>query len=89
MQNSLNSLMNNSVKELVAIAASVGAHCRPCLEYHVRAATELGISKEDIEAAVAVGHQVEMGAVSAMKKTSASILGQPEEGACCSGKGCC
>lgn len=67
-------LMNESVKELVAIGASVGAHCQPCLEYHIQAAIELGIAKEDICQAIEVGHTVEKGAMVAMKKFSAAVV---------------
>ena len=27
--------MDEKVKELIAVGASVGAHCQPCLTYHV------------------------------------------------------
>jgi AhpD family alkylhydroperoxidase len=62
--------MNESIKELIAIGASVGAHCQPCLEYHIQAAIELGVSPGDIQQAIAIGHQVEKGAMVAMKKFS-------------------
>lgn len=64
--------MNEAVKELVAIGASVGAHCQPCLEHHIRAATRLGISPEDIHQAITIGHTVEKGAMVAMRKFSAA-----------------
>jgi AhpD family alkylhydroperoxidase len=67
-------IMDESIKELVAIGASVGAHCQPCLEYHIQAAFELGIAEEDIRAAIAVGHAVEKGAQSAMKKFSTQVV---------------
>ncbi len=66
--------MNASVKELVAIGASVGAHCQPCLEYHIQAAIGLGVTEEEIRQAVAVGHTVEKGAMAAMKKFSATAV---------------
>lgn len=66
--------MTEGIKELVAIGASVGAHCQPCLEYHIRAASEIGVSEDDIRAAVAVGHTVEKGAMSAMKKFSSKAV---------------
>ena len=67
-------IMTEAIKELVAIGASIGAHCQPCLEYHIQAAVELGISEVDIRAAIAVGHAVEKGAMSAMKKFSAETV---------------
>lgn len=66
--------MNESIKELIAIGASVGAHCQPCLEYHIQAAIELGIRQEDIQQAVEVGHAVERGAMAAMREFSAAIV---------------
>ena len=66
--------MDERTKELIAIGASVGAHCQPCLTYHVEKARELGIDGEDIRLAIETGHMVEKGAMSAMKKFSASIL---------------
>ncbi len=67
--------MDERTKELIAIGASVGAHCQPCLTYHVEKARELGIDDEEIRAAIETGHMVEKGAMSAMKKFSANILG--------------
>jgi AhpD family alkylhydroperoxidase len=59
---------------LIAIGASVGAHCQPCLTYHVEKARELGIEDEEIRAAIETGHMVEKGAMSAMRKFSTNIL---------------
>ena len=66
--------MNESIKELIAIGASVGAHCQPCLEYHIQAAIELGVREEDIFQAVEVGHAVEKGAMAAMRDFSSAIV---------------
>jgi len=74
--------MDERTKELIAIGASVGAHCHPCLTYHVEKAREIGIAEEDIRAAIDTGHMVEKGAMSAMKKFSASILEPSPTGSC-------
>jgi len=66
--------MDKSVKELVAIGASVGAHCQPCLEHHIQAAIELGVTENAIRQAVEVGHAVEKAAMAAMKKFSAEAV---------------
>jgi AhpD family alkylhydroperoxidase len=66
--------MDERTKELIAIGASVGAHCQPCLTYHVEKARELGIDDEQIRLAIETGHMVEKGAMSAMRKFSANIL---------------
>jgi AhpD family alkylhydroperoxidase len=79
--------MDERTRELIAIGASIGAHCQPCLEWHVDKARELGIDDETIKAAIATGHMVEKGAMSAMRKFSADILTpKPSaESSCCSG----
>jgi AhpD family alkylhydroperoxidase len=66
--------MDERTKELIAIGASVGAHCQPCLTWHVEKARKLGIDDEDIRTAIETGHMVEKGAMSAMRKFSANIL---------------
>jgi len=53
--------LGTTTKELIAIGASVTAHCQPCLTYHVGKAREMGISEQEIQEAVAVGHKVEKG----------------------------
>ena len=74
--------MDERTKELIAIGASVGAHCQPCLAYHVEKARELGITEEEIRAAIDTGHMVEKGAMSAMRKFSASVLEPAPTGSC-------
>ena len=45
-------LLEQTEKELVAIGASVGAGCRPCIEHHVMAAREVGLSESELADAV-------------------------------------
>lgn len=66
--------MDKRTEELIAIGASVGAHCQPCLEYHIKAAQELNISPEEINQAIEIGHMIEKGAMSAMRKFSKSMI---------------
>ncbi len=69
-------MMDERTKELIAIGTSVGAHCLPCLEYHVNKARELDVSDDEIREAIAIGHTVEKGAMSAMRDLSSTILGE-------------
>ena len=66
--------MDEKMKELIAIGASVAGHCQPCLTHHVDQAKRLGIGADDIKEAVAVGRMVEKGALSAMNKFAQSVL---------------
>ena len=66
--------MDEKTKILIAIGASVCAHCQPCLQYHVKHAREAGLTEEEIREAIAVGHTVEKGSMAAMQKFSTSLL---------------
>ena len=88
--------MDVKTKELVAIGTSIGAHCQPCLTYHVAKAKEMGIEENEIREAIAVGHMVEKGSMTAMKQFADGVFGAPSatDSACCGGgkskiKGCC
>jgi len=80
--------MDEKTKELIAIGASVAAHCQPCLTYHVGKAKEMGIDEQEIREAVAVGHKVEKGSMSAMRDFTGKFLDSPtqDSSACCAGK---
>ncbi len=72
----------------------MGAHCQPCLVYHVGRAKDLGIKDDDIREAISIGHLVEKGAASAMRQFAAEVLsgGAGNAAGCCPGgatKGCC
>ena len=81
--------MDERIKELIAIGASVGSHCQPCLAWHLEKARELDVADDDIQAAVEVGFMVEKGAADAMRKYALEAAGQPEQdqGPCCSAGG--
>jgi AhpD family alkylhydroperoxidase len=44
--------------ELVAIGAAIGSNCIPCVEYHISAGRQLGISDDEIRAAIALADKV-------------------------------
>jgi len=80
--------MDERTKELIAIGASVSAHCQPCLAYHLEKARELGVEEDNIRTAIETGHMVEKGAMSAMRKYSASLVDTaPPEAPCCNSNG--
>ncbi|MFN2352097.1 MAG: carboxymuconolactone decarboxylase family protein [Kiritimatiellia bacterium] len=86
--------MNDKIKEMIAIGASIGAHCQPCLTYHATKAKEVGLTDDEIREAIAVGHMVEKGAMAAMRDFTKGILDGPAkaDAGCCGeskSKGCC
>jgi AhpD family alkylhydroperoxidase len=48
------SVLDRKTKELVAIAASLAAHCQGCLQGHVKKALKFGASREEIGEAIAI-----------------------------------
>lgn len=86
--------MEDRIVKLIAVGASVGANCHPCLEYNVAKAMEAGISREEIMEAVNVGKAVRTGAANSMDKLALRLTrdGLPKAteesaqatGCCCS-----
>jgi AhpD family alkylhydroperoxidase len=80
--------MDERTKELIAIGASIGAHCQPCLTYHLGKAKEVGVSVDLINAAVEIGQMVEKGSMAAMRNFTRELVGNQSPGSqkSCAGK---
>jgi len=65
--------IDNRIKELIAVGASITANCQPCLQYHAGKALEFGADAGEIAAAVEVGKQVRKGASAKMDQFSSSM----------------
>jgi AhpD family alkylhydroperoxidase len=48
------SALDRKTKELIAIAASLIAHCQGCLEGHIKKALKLGATREEIGEVIAI-----------------------------------
>lgn len=68
-------MLDQKINALIAIGASVGANCIPCLEYHKTSATRLGATATEIGNALAIGVQVRKGAAGKIDEIVASIVG--------------
>ena len=66
--------LDNRIKELISIGASVAANCQPCLQYHVSKALENGVNEQEIAEAVEMGKMVRKGAASKMDKLALSLM---------------
>lgn len=55
-------MLDERVKELIAIGASITANCQPCLHYHVNKAFKYGATEQEIASAIEVGKAVRKGA---------------------------
>lgn len=65
--------LDDQVKELIAVGASVTANCQPCLEYHVGAACKAGAKEQEIAQAIEVAKTVRKGAASKFDKFASSL----------------
>lgn len=65
--------MDMRIRELIAIGASITAHCQPCLQYHIAKAVESGADRSEIMAAIEVGKMVRRGAAAKMDTFAASL----------------
>ena len=61
-----NKMLDDRIKELIAVGASVSANCHPCIKYHAAKAREMKIDEGEIRQAVEVGQMVRKGAAGEM-----------------------
>ena len=83
--------MDDRIKQLIAVGASVGANCHPCLEYCVGKALESGIDKNEIMEAINVAKKVRGGAYASMDKLALKLLSKdlPQESCASKEPSCC
>jgi len=68
--------LDRKTKELIALALSVGAHCDPCIGFHVSTLVKLGATRQEVEEAL--GMAVYMGGGPSLMY-AADALGAYEE----------
>jgi AhpD family alkylhydroperoxidase len=71
--------MDEKVKLLVAVGASITANCQPCLKTAVSQAESAAVERRDILEAIAIGRIVRRGAFGKMDKFASSITGKNVE----------
>ena len=67
-------MIDDKVKELIAIGASVSANCHPCIKYHVNKVRELAVEEGEIQQAIEVGKMVRKGAADEMDKFISAVV---------------
>lgn len=60
--------LDDRIRELIAIGASISANCQPCLEYHAGKALENGATEKEISEAIEIGKIVRSGAALKMDR---------------------
>ena len=74
--------MDERMKRLLAVAASVGANCHPCLTFHVGKALEIGIERSEIMEAVDQAKAVRKGAAASMDALALKLLDKEAASGC-------
>ena len=59
-------MLDDKIKELIAIGASVACNCHPCVKYHTGKAKDLNIEPKLVQQAIDVGKMVRKGAAGQM-----------------------
>src|SRR5512133_2034883 len=67
-------------KELAAIGASLGCNCRPCVEHHIAAGREAGLSEAELAEAVATARAVRDQAIELLARRIDELLGRGSVG---------
>jgi AhpD family alkylhydroperoxidase len=67
-------MLDDKIKELIAIGASISANCHPCIKFHAAKARELKIDEAEIQQAVDVGKMVRKGAAGQMDELLEELL---------------
>ncbi len=64
-------------KELAAIGASIGALCRPCIEHHIPAGRDAGLTEPELARAVEVAQAIHRHAAELLFRHSRELLHAP------------
>lgn len=75
----LTSLLSPQTKELIAIGASIGGNCLPCLRYHFAEAIKLGVSIEEIKEAIELGKMVKERPINDIYKLADDLMNKEKE----------
>ena len=79
--------IDDKTKELIAIGASIVAHCQPCLQYHVARAQRAGADAQEMADAIEIAKLVRKGAGIKMDIFTANLTGAAPAAA--AGQSCC
>ncbi len=82
--------MDKKVEEMIALGAAYAVNCQPCMEIHKQKAVEVGVTREEMNAAIQVAEAVKTGAHKKAKQFAGNLFGEVEEERCCpAGSECC
>ena len=65
--------LDDRIKRLIAVGASITANCQPCLQTNIAKALENGADEPEIAEAIEIGKMVRQAAASKMDKFASSL----------------
>jgi len=68
--------MEDKIKLLIAVGASITANCQPCLKTAVSQAQSAGVEKKEILEAIQIGRLVRRGATGKMDQFASTLTGK-------------
>jgi AhpD family alkylhydroperoxidase len=68
--------LDDKIRELIGIAASIAGGCEPCLKYHYNAAKKAGCSPEQMKEAVEIAKMVRQAPMNAVDELASKLLGK-------------
>lgn len=74
--------LNAKERELVAIGAAIASNCIPCMEFHIPAAREAGLSDEQILFAIKIAEAVKKVPADQVRTAALGILNGQEADVC-------
>jgi AhpD family alkylhydroperoxidase len=74
--------LNAQERELVAIGAAIASNCVSCMEFHIPAAREAGLSDEQILFAIKIAEAIKKVPADKVRKISLDILNGKEADVC-------
>lgn len=73
------SLIDPKTNELIAIGASIGGNCMPCLRYHFAEAVKNGCTIHEIEEAIKLGKIVKERPINDIYKLAVDLISREKE----------
>lgn len=80
--------LDHRVQALIAVGASIGANCQPCLQTTINMALESGADSQEIAQAIQIGRRVRKGAAAKMDKFIGGLKDTVSSSASCPDDNC-
>ncbi len=88
----MKNILDNQVREQIAIGVSVVAKCQPCLQYHLKEARRFGVTDKEIEFVIKLARQIRSVSEQKMDEFVGNALnneGEETSVAAVEAQGCC